>query len=168
MFDQNQIYQIGQDIKMSSSSTATCGGNNEMRGVHNANEKKLLLGGSKLLVPGNGRRSVQSNNIQVFRRDDFNAINLVQTPPRVMTDAAKVAPRPMMPNGEISKIHRNSTTLSPLMEFLGPTSTDPSNMITANMTTKDRERRAALLADSPELPSKPPFQRYVSTYAQLY
>ena len=140
---------------MSSSSTDTCGGNNEMRGGYNVNDKKLLLG-SKLFVPG---RNV-CNNLQVFR-DDFNSINSVRTS-RFFTEPPKlVHSQRTMPNGEISKIHPNSVTLSPLPEFLGPTSTDPTNMITANMTTRDRERRAALLADSPELPSKPPIQRYV-------
>ena len=40
-------------------------------------------------------------------------------------------------------------------------------MITPNMTIKDRERRAALLADSPELPSKPPLDWYVQLFSLL-
>ena len=47
-----------------------------------------------------------------------------------------------------------------MVELIGRTNTDPNHMITPNMTMKDRERRAALLADSPELPSKPPLERY--------
>ena len=78
----------------------------------------------------------------------------MQTPTTEFNETKLIhSQRPIL-NGDVSNIHRNTVTLSPLVEFIGPSTTDPSNMITANMTIKDRERRAALLADSPELPSK--------------
>ena len=140
---------------MSSSSTdTTCGGNNELRRVNTNNEEKLLLGPKITFVPGRSG----TNNTQLYQ-DDFNSINFVRTP-TAFNETKLIHPQRPMLNGDISKIHSNSITLSPLVEFIGPTTTDPTNMITANMTIKDRERRAALLADSPELPSKPPFERY--------
>ena len=47
--------------------------------------------------------------------------------------------------------HRNSQLF---FRFAGPLETDP--IIAAALTAKDKERRAALLADSPDLSTRPP------------
>ena len=147
---------------MSSSSTdTTCGGNNELlRGLNTNHEKKFLLGPTKITFVSRDR----SNHTPQSYQDGFNSINFVRTPSTqrgTFNETKLIHPQRPTLNGDISKIHPNSLTLSPLVEFIRPTNTDPNNMITANMTIKDRERRAALLADSPELPSKPLFERYL-------
>ena len=159
----------GHDIKMSSSSTdTTCGGNNELlRGSNTNNEKKLLLGPTKITFVSRDR-SVSNNTPQAYQ-DGFDSINFVRTPSTrgTFNETKLIHPQRPTLNGDVSKIQQNSITLSPLVEFIRPTNTDPNNMITANMTIKDRERRAALLADSPELPSKPPFERYLTNMDNL-
>ena len=163
----------GHVIKMSSSSTdTTCGGNNEfLRGLNTNNEKKLLLGPTKITFVSRDNRG--NNTPAQTYQDGSNSINFVRTPSTntlgttTFRETKLIHPQRPILNGDISKLHQNSITLSPLIEFIRPTNTDPNNMITANMTIKDRERRAALLADSPELPSKPPFERYLSNMDYL-
>lgn len=47
-----------------------------------------------------------------------------------------------------------SSMANPLLHFAGPLETDP--IIAAAVTAKDKERRAALLTDSPEMSTRPP------------
>ena len=147
---------------MSSSSTdTTCGGNNELRSVLNTNrsEKNFLLRPKITFVSAGGIESPNDTIQQPFQQDDYNSVNLMPTPKASFNEAKLIHPPRLMHNGDISKIHPNHITLSPLVELIGPTNTDPNHIITSNMTVIDRERRAALLADSPELPSKPLFER---------
>ena len=147
---------------MSSSSTdTTCGGNNELRSVLHTNrsDKNFLLRPKITFVSAGRIETPNETTQQPFQQDDYNSINLMPAPKASFNEAKLIHPPRPMHNGDISKIHPNHITLSPLVELIGQTNTDPNHMITENMTVIDRERRAALLADSPELPSKPPFER---------
>ena len=151
---------------MSSSSTdTTCGGNNELRSVlhtNNRNEKKLLLRPKITFVSATGSiETPEETTQQLFQQDGYNSINFIPTTRSSFSEPKLIHPPRPIHNGDISKVHPNHITLSPLVELIGRTNTDPNHMITPNMTMKDRERRAALLADSPELPSKPPLERFV-------
>ena len=151
---------------MSSSSTdTTCGGNNELRSAlntNNRNEKKLLLRPKITFVSSTGSIETPNESTQQqFQQDGYNSINFMPTPRASFNEAKLIHPSRPMHNGDISNVHPNHITLSPLVELIGQTNTNPNHMITPNMTIKDRERRAALLADSPELPSKPPLERYI-------
>lgn len=150
---------------MSSSSTdTTCGGNNELRSVlhtNNRNEKKLLLRPKITFVSATGSiETPEETTQQLFQQDGCNSINFIPTTRSSFNEPKLIHPLRPIHNGDISKVHPNHITLSPMVELIGRTNTDPNHMITPNMTMKDRERRAALLADSPELPSKPPLERY--------
>ena len=149
---------------MSSSSTDTCSGSNEKRVIYNAGNRKANVKVSNLLMPG---ESTSSNTEAIS--NDFSSINYVGslkifTEPKVISTQCPsiitLSNSKPMSNGEISKLHPGGMTLSPLVGYVGPThASDPAHILSSTMTVKDRERRAALLADSPELPSKPPFQR---------
>ena len=148
---------------MSSSSTDTCSVSTEKRVIYNAGNSKNYVNVSNLLMPG---ESTSSNTEAIS--NDFTSNNYVQPvqtsvkPKDISTQCPSIITfsnsKPIS-NGENSILHPTRITLSPLLGYVGPTVTDPAHMLSSTMTVKDRERRAALLADSPELPSKPPFQR---------
>ena len=152
---------------MSSSSTdTTCGGNSDLlRRVRTTNnEKKLLLRPKITFALG---RSISSNRSQVLHNDDLNSVHFMQIPATELNETKLNSSQTPFFNGNVSKLHQNNISISPLIGFIGPSTTNPSTMITPNMTIKDRERRAALLADSPELPSKPPLDKYVHLFSLL-
>ena len=148
---------------MSSSSTDTCSVSNEQRVIYNAGNSKTYVKVSNVLMPG---ESTSSNTEAIS--NDFISNNYVQsakTPVKLRVISPQCpsivtfSNSEPISNGENSRLHPTRITLSPLLGYVGPTATDPAQMLSSTMTDKDRERRAALLADSPELPSKPPFQR---------
>ena len=152
---------------MSSSSTdTTCGGNSDLlrRVRPTNNENKLLLRPKITFALG---RSISSNSPQVLRNDDLNSVHFMQIPATELNKPKLNSSQTPFFNGNVSKLHQNNISISPLIGFIGPPTTNPSTMITPNMTIKDRERRAALLADSPELPSKPPLDWYVQLFSLL-
>ena len=145
---------------MSSSSTDTTfgGTSDSLRALHTNNEDKLLLCPKITFGPGQGDSS--SGRLHLFR-EDGNVPGFIRAPSAAFREAKLIYPQRPNLEDDISKIHSNDIALSPLAEFIRPSNNDRTNMITPNMTIRDRERRAALLADSPELPSKPPLERYL-------
>ena len=144
---------------MSSSSTDTTfgGTSDSLRALHTNNEDKLLLCPKITFGPGQGNSS-SGGRLHLFR-EDGNVHGFIRAPSAPFREAKLIYPQRPNLEDNISKIHSNDIALSPLTEFIRPSNNDRANMITPNMTTRDRERRAALLADSPELPSKPPLER---------
>ena len=145
---------------MSSSSTDTTFGevqSDSLRALHTNNEDKLLLCPKITYGPGQGN-SLSGGRLHLFR-EDGNVSSFITSPSAPFREAKLIYPQRPNLEDNISKIHSNDIALSPLTEFIRPSNNDRANVITPNMTIRDRERRAALLADSPELPSKPPLER---------
>ena len=144
---------------MSSSSTDTTfgGTSDSLRALHTNNEDKLLLCPKITYGPGQGN-SLPGGRVHLFR-EDGNVHGFIRAPSAPFREAKLIYPQRPNLEDNISKIHSNDIALSPLTEFIRPSNNDMANVITPNMTIRDRERRAALLADSPELPSKPPLER---------
>ena len=144
---------------MSSSSTDTTfgGTSDSLRALHTNNEDKLLLCPKITYGPGQGN-SLSGGRLHLFR-EDGNVSSFIRAPSAPFREAKLIYPQRPNLEDNISKIHSNDIALSPLTEFIRPSNNDRANVITPNMTIRDRERRAALLADSPELPSKPPLER---------
>ena len=144
---------------MSSSSTDTTfgGTSDSLRALHTNNEDKLLLCPKITYGPGQGN-SLPGGRLHLFR-EDGNVSSFIRAPSAPFREAKLIYPQRPNLEDNISKIHSNDIALSPLTEFIRPSNNDSANVITPNMTIRDRERRAALLADSPELPSKPPLER---------
>ena len=148
---------------MSSSSTDTCSVSNEQRVIYNVGNSKTYVKIPNLLMSGGST----SSNTEAISNDfaSNNYVPSVETivKPRVISpqcpSMVTFSNSKSISNGENSRIPPTRITLSPLLGYVGPTATDPAHMLPSTMTEKDRERRAALLADSPELPSKPHFQR---------
>ena len=142
---------------MSSSSTET----------GSASIERAVLFSDSGRNPTHGIRTIGGGRNQTSNTDRINSVHFLGRPQEVSIESKITSSSPdsslialtsrpsPKPNGDITKLQPHGITLSPLIGFVGPATTDPNSILPSNMTPKDRERRAALLADSPELPSKP-------------